>query len=95
MQQAEAWCVLHLATDWENYAEQMMEVLSANSRLRNQGEIGAYTPRPSTAHLPSSSAAANGSATGYGICCSSEFSGALQAHPNCSRLIPSFQTFII
>lgn len=35
---------LHLATDWENYAEQMLEVLSAESRLKNTAD--GYAPRP-------------------------------------------------
>ncbi len=38
----------HLATDWENYAEQMMEVCSAEPRLRNRfaDEPGGWAPRP-------------------------------------------------
>ncbi len=35
---------LHLATDWENYAEQMLSVLSAEVRLRNTATD--YAPRP-------------------------------------------------
>lgn len=35
---------LHLATDWENYAEQMLAVLSAEPGLANTGE--GYAPRP-------------------------------------------------
>lgn len=39
---------LHLATDWENYAEQMREVLSAEPLLRNvhADEPGGWAPRP-------------------------------------------------
>ncbi len=39
---------LHLATDWEHYAEHMMEVCSAEPRLRNlhDGEPGGWAPRP-------------------------------------------------
>ncbi|MBC6449153.1 tRNA (guanosine(46)-N7)-methyltransferase TrmB [Actinokineospora sp. HBU206404] len=39
---------VHLATDWENYAEQMMEVLSAEPALRNRypDEPGGWAPRP-------------------------------------------------
>lgn len=33
---------LHLATDWEHYAEQMMAVLSENSSLENVAGQGAY-----------------------------------------------------
>ncbi|MEP6160055.1 MAG: tRNA (guanosine(46)-N7)-methyltransferase TrmB [Halieaceae bacterium] len=37
---------LHLATDWENYAEQMLEVLSSSELLLNSAGPGAYAPRP-------------------------------------------------
>ena len=37
---------LHLATDWQNYAEQMLEVLSAAPGLVNTAESGHYVPRP-------------------------------------------------
>ena len=38
--------VFHLATDWENYAEQMMEVLSAAPDYQNLAGTGEYSPRP-------------------------------------------------
>lgn len=40
--------VVHLATDWENYAEQMMEVCDAEPTLRNLhgDQPGGWTPRP-------------------------------------------------
>ncbi len=34
--------VLHLATDWENYAEQMMEVMSASTRFHNMAGEGKF-----------------------------------------------------
>jgi tRNA (guanine-N7-)-methyltransferase len=39
---------LHLATDWEHYAEHMMEVCSAEPLLRNRhaAEPGGWAPRP-------------------------------------------------
>ena len=37
---------LHLATDWENYAEQMLEVLSATPDLVNATPHTGYCPRP-------------------------------------------------
>ncbi|TGD72733.1 tRNA (guanosine(46)-N7)-methyltransferase TrmB [Mangrovimicrobium sediminis] len=43
--------LLHLATDWENYAEQMLEVLSACAALRNQAGPGQYSPRPDSRPL--------------------------------------------
>ncbi|WP_026971709.1 tRNA (guanosine(46)-N7)-methyltransferase TrmB [Aliagarivorans marinus] len=38
--------VFHMATDWENYAEHMLEVMSAAPGYRNQSEAGDYVPRP-------------------------------------------------
>ncbi len=42
---------IHLATDWENYAEQMMEVLSGIGELKNQFGAGVFATqneRPTT-----------------------------------------------
>lgn len=38
--------VLHLATDWEPYAEHMLEVLEEFSTLENMAGAGAYSERP-------------------------------------------------
>jgi tRNA (guanine-N7-)-methyltransferase len=38
--------ILHCATDWEEYAEQMLEVLSAHPDFENTREDGGYAPRP-------------------------------------------------
>jgi tRNA (guanine-N7-)-methyltransferase len=38
--------LVHCATDWEPYAEQMLEVLSASSELENTQPGGGYAPRP-------------------------------------------------
>ena len=38
--------VFHLATDWENYAQHMLAVLSASPQFRNQAGEGHYAPRP-------------------------------------------------
>lgn len=35
--------ILHLATDWENYAEQMMEVMSASTAFTNMAGTGNYS----------------------------------------------------
>ena len=40
---------IHLATDWENYAEQMLEVLAAEPLLHNT--VADYAPRPDTRPL--------------------------------------------
>lgn len=36
----------HLATDWEPYAEWMLETVSASTRLKNLAEDGRYVPAP-------------------------------------------------
>ncbi|MBZ2170346.1 MULTISPECIES: tRNA (guanosine(46)-N7)-methyltransferase TrmB [Marinobacter] len=38
--------ILHLATDWENYAEHMMEVMVEAEGFANTQEDGGYSPRP-------------------------------------------------
>jgi len=38
--------LLHLATDWEDYARQMMKVLSSASGYKNSYGPGEYAPRP-------------------------------------------------
>jgi tRNA (guanine-N7-)-methyltransferase len=40
---------IHLATDWEPYAQQMLEVLSAEPLLQNTATdpaLGGYVPKP-------------------------------------------------
>ena len=38
--------LFHLATDWEEYAEWMMEVVSQHSGLTNRAGTGKFSPRP-------------------------------------------------
>ena len=38
--------VFHMATDWENYAEHMLEVMSQAEGFKNQSPTGDYVPRP-------------------------------------------------
>ena len=38
--------IFHLATDWENYAEHMLEVLTADPSFINLSSSGDYVPRP-------------------------------------------------
>lgn len=38
--------VWHMATDWENYAEHMLEVMSAAEGYQNLSETNDYVPRP-------------------------------------------------
>lgn len=42
---------IHCATDWEDYALQMLTVLSAETRLKNQAPSGQFLDRPSTRPL--------------------------------------------
>jgi tRNA (guanine-N7-)-methyltransferase len=41
-----AGAILHLATDWHNYAEHMLEILQQNPAFENLSETGDYCPRP-------------------------------------------------
>lgn len=39
--------IIHLATDWENYAEQMLEVMSSTEGFKNiAADNGGFSPRP-------------------------------------------------
>ncbi len=38
--------IFHLCTDWQNYAEHMMEIVSAHTQLDNQAGPGLFSPRP-------------------------------------------------
>lgn len=54
---------IHCATDWENYAEQMLEVLSAEPLLENTAD--AYAERP--AYRPLTKFEARGLKLGHGV----------------------------
>ncbi|GKX57173.1 tRNA (guanine-N(7)-)-methyltransferase [Leminorella grimontii] len=43
--------VFHMATDWENYAEHMLEVMNALPAYRNLSVDGTYVPRPDSRPL--------------------------------------------
>ncbi|XKM14118.1 tRNA (guanosine(46)-N7)-methyltransferase TrmB [Orbaceae bacterium ac157xtp] len=43
--------ILHLATDWQNYAEHMLEVLSNAEGYKNLAIDGGYIPRPDSRPL--------------------------------------------
>ncbi|GAA0856584.1 tRNA (guanosine(46)-N7)-methyltransferase TrmB [Aliiglaciecola litoralis] len=43
--------VFHMATDWENYAEHMLEVMSQAPGFKNQSETADYVPRPDSRPL--------------------------------------------
>ena len=57
--------ILHLATDWENYAEQMLEVLSAAEGLSNTCGAGQFSPRPK--HRPLTKFELRGERLGHGV----------------------------
>lgn len=54
---------LHLATDWHDYAEQMLEVLAAEPQLENTGT--GFVARP--AHRPQTKFEARGLRLGHGV----------------------------
>ncbi|WP_105213718.1 MULTISPECIES: tRNA (guanosine(46)-N7)-methyltransferase TrmB [unclassified Pseudoalteromonas] len=43
--------VFHMATDWENYAEHMLEVMQASENYANQSPTNDYMPRPDSRPL--------------------------------------------
>ncbi len=57
--------VLHMATDWEEYAQQMMRELSAADGFRNIEGEGAYAPRPD--YRPITKFEKRGQRLGHGI----------------------------
>jgi tRNA (guanine-N7-)-methyltransferase len=58
--------IFHLATDWENYAEHMMEVMSQAPDFENtQDEPDAFTPRPD--ERPLTKFEARGQRLGHGV----------------------------
>lgn len=57
--------VLHLATDWENYAQQMLEVLDASAELENRAGVGQYSPRPD--YRPLTKFERRGERLGHGV----------------------------
>lgn len=56
---------LHLATDWENYAQQMLEVLTESPDFANTCADGGYAPRP--ARRPLTKFERRGERLGHGV----------------------------
>lgn len=56
---------LHCATDWEDYAQEMLMVLEAAPGLKNQALKGGYMPRP--ASRPITKFEARGQKLGHGV----------------------------
>jgi tRNA (guanine-N7-)-methyltransferase len=59
--------VLHCATDWQNYAQQMLEVLSLEPRLRNLHVDYAAQPRNPWCERPTTRFHARGAGLGHGV----------------------------
>lgn len=57
--------IIHLATDWENYAEQMMEVMSGAKGFTNQAGEYAYSKRPD--YRPLTKFEQRGQRLGHGV----------------------------
>jgi tRNA (guanine-N7-)-methyltransferase len=58
---------LHCATDWEDYAEQMLRVLSQEPRLRNLHAGYAPAPRSPQCERPTTKFHARGTRLGHGV----------------------------
>ncbi len=56
---------IHFATDWENYAEQMLEVLQGNSDISNDSPTGDFVEKPQW--RPHTKFEARGERLGHGI----------------------------
>lgn len=56
---------IHMATDWENYAEQMMDVMSDAPGFINSAGKGQFIPRPET--RPSTRFEQRGERLGHGV----------------------------
>lgn len=57
--------VFHMATDWENYAEHMLEVMQSLSGYRNLSEDNSYVPRPE--YRPITKFELRGERLGHGV----------------------------
>ena len=65
VQKLEVGGLLHLATDWQPYAEHMMAVLSESAALKNCAEAGSFTAKP--AWRPSTHFERRGERLGHGV----------------------------
>ncbi len=57
--------IVHLATDWEDYAQQMMDVMGAAVGLSNTSGAGQFAPRPQ--HRPLTKFEMRGERLGHGV----------------------------
>jgi tRNA (guanine-N7-)-methyltransferase len=66
-QRLQAGGTLHCATDWQDYAEQMLEVLSGEAQLRNLHPGFAPQPRSPWCERPTTKFHARGTRLGHGV----------------------------
>jgi len=57
--------ILHMATDWEDYARHMLEVMGESAAFRNCAGIGNYSPRPD--YRPVTKFEQRGQRLGHGV----------------------------
>ena len=57
--------ILHMATDWQHYAEQMLETLDAAEGFENRAGAGQYSPRPE--YRPQTKFELRGERLGHGV----------------------------
>ncbi|NOX42489.1 MAG: tRNA (guanosine(46)-N7)-methyltransferase TrmB [Gammaproteobacteria bacterium] len=65
VQKLKPGAVFHAATDWQDYAQQMMTVLSANPKLTNVAGAQNYSPRPE--YRPITKFEQRGQKLGHGV----------------------------
>ncbi len=57
--------ILHIATDWQDYAEHIAKVVNVVSGFQNMAEVGQYCPRP--AYRPETKFERRGLKLGHGV----------------------------
>jgi tRNA (guanine-N7-)-methyltransferase len=57
--------ILHLATDWENYAQHMLDVLSTTAHFKNTAGAQQYSPKPE--RRPNTKFEKRGQQLGHGV----------------------------
>jgi tRNA (guanine-N7-)-methyltransferase len=57
--------ILHMATDWENYAEHMLATAGASAAFRNCAGAGRFSPRPD--YRPVTKFEQRGQRLGHGV----------------------------
>ena len=58
-------CLLHMATDWEQYAEHMLDVMTNADGYTNTATDGDYVPRPD--YRPITKFETRGQKLGHGV----------------------------